>query len=275
MLSAEDSLVLVIDIQEKLVNALEKDTIVSKASKIVESARILDIPVLFTEQYPKGLGQTVAKLLEDRRARGQEGKSLTVESGKLKVESLSSHAPSPDGEQICERTERSESGLRKDGAYCGEATNAELLEQRANSRQGWDGVISTSNREILQPQQFDTNLSTVQPFNPSTFEKTHFNALLEDGFLEKIKSYGKKQIVIMGIETHICVYQTACALVDEGFEVYAIKDACASRNKYEFKQGIEAMRDNGVKISCVEIALFEWLKGSKHPKFKEIQALIK
>ena len=181
MLSAEDSLVLVIDIQEKLVNALEKDTIVSKALKIVESARILDIPVLFTEQYPKGLGQTVAKLCHS------------------------------------ERSEESH----------------------------------------------------------NVFEKTYFNALLENGFLEKIKSYGKKQIVIMGIETHICVYQTACALVDEGFEVYAIKDACASRNKYEFKQGIEAMKDNGVKISCVEIALFEWLKGSKHPKFKEIQALIK
>ena len=238
MLSAKDSLVLVIDIQEKLVKALEKDTIVSKAEKIVEGARILNIPVLFTEQYPKGLGHTVAELLEGKRAGCQEVKPLTVESGKLKVESLSSHAPSPDGE-------------------------------------GWDGVISTSNREIMQPQQFDTNLSTVQPFNHSTFEKTHFNALLEDGFLEKIKSYGKKQIVTMGIETHICVYQTACALVDEGFEVYAIKDACASRNKYEFKQGIEAMKDNGVKISCVEIVLFEWLKGSKHPKFKEVQALIK
>ena len=230
MLSAENSLVLVIDIQEKLVNALEKDTIVSKAKKIVESARILDIPVLFTEQYPKGLGQTVAELLKD--------KSVEV------ARQLSSQAARLD------------------------------------------------NGEISQSQQFDTNLSTVQPFNPSTdnslssyhptflpsncvFEKTQFNALLEDGFLEKIKSFGKKQIVIMGIETHICVYQTACALVEAGFEVYAIKDACASRNKYEFKQGIEAMKDNGVKISCVEIALFEWLKGSKHPKFKEIQALIK
>ncbi len=93
--------------------------------------------------------------------------------------------------------------------------------------------------------------------------------------LEKIKSYGKKQIVLFGIETHICVYQTASALVEEGFEVYVIKDACASRNKYEFKEGIEAMRSNGVKISCVEIALFEWLKGAKNPKFKEVQSLIK
>ena len=97
-----------------------------------------------------------------------EGWQLTVESGKLKVESLSSQTPSPDGERICGRTERSESGLRKDGAYCGEATNAELLEQRANSRQGWDGVISNDNSENLQEQQLDKNPSTLQPFNLST-----------------------------------------------------------------------------------------------------------
>jgi [FeFe] hydrogenase H-cluster maturation GTPase HydF len=76
--------------------------------------------------------------------------------------------PSPDGERICGRTERSESGLRKDGAYCGEATNAELLEQRANSRQGWDGVISRNKIENLQKQQTDINSSTLQPFNFST-----------------------------------------------------------------------------------------------------------
>ena len=65
------------------------------------------------------------------------------------------------------------------------------------------------------------------------------------------------------------------ALKDLGYDVYAVKDACASRNKYEFKQGIEAMKDNEVKTTCVEIALFEWLKGAKNPKFKEVQALIK
>ena len=118
-------------------------------------------------------------------------------------------------------------------------------------------------------------LKDVLPEDTEFVEKTSFNALLEDGMKEKIKSYGKKQIVILGIETHICVHQTASALVEEGYDVYVIKDACASRTKYEFKQGIEAMSANGVKVSCVEIALFEWLKGAKHPNFKEVQALIK
>ena len=199
MLEIDKSLVLVIDIQEKLVKALEKDTIVSNASKIVDAANILNIPILITEQYPKGLGHTVEEL---------------------------QMSPLGEGVSVNEQSECYTNG------------------------RGENGTV-----EVI--------------------EKTHFNALLEDGFLEKIKSYGKKQIVIMGIETHICVYQTASALIDEGFEVYVIKDACASRKKYEFKQGIEGMRDNGAKISCVEMALFEWLKGASHPKFKEIQALIK
>ena len=175
MLEANNSLVLMIDVQERLVGALEKNVIVEKSQKIIDGANILGIPVLATEQYPKGLGHTVVTL----------------------------------------------------------ADNTEVV------------------------------------------EKTYFNALLEDGMLDKIKSYGKKQIVIFGIETHICVHQTAAALIEAGFDVYVIKDACASRNKYEFKQGIEAMVANGVKTSCVEIALFEWLKGAKNPKFKEVQALIK
>lgn len=179
MLLSENSLVLMIDIQEKLVAALNKSIVIENAIKVGRAADLLGIPVLLTEQYPKGLGNIVAPL-----------------------------------------------------------------------------------KDIL-------------PVNSEIIEKTYFNALLEDGMLDKIKSYGKKQIIIFGIETHICVYQTACALVEEGFEVYVIKDACASRNKYEFKQGIEAMQANGAKISCVEILLFEWLKGSQNLKFKEVQALIK
>ena len=179
VLTPENSMLLVIDVQEKLVNALDKNVIVKRVSNLVKSARLLSIPVVVTEQYPKGLGQTVPEV------------------------------------------------------------------------------------------------SSEFPENTPVFEKTSFNALEEEGVLDKIKSYNKKQIVICGIETHICVHQTAAALLREGFEVYVVKDACASRNKYEFKQGIELMQANGAKISCVEIVLFEWLKAAKNPCFKEIQALIK
>lgn len=63
-LSAENSLVLIIDIQERLVSALNKDVIVENAVKVASAAKYLDIPVLLTEQYPKGLGHTVPQLNE-------------------------------------------------------------------------------------------------------------------------------------------------------------------------------------------------------------------
>lgn len=119
-----------------------------------------------------------------------------------------------------------------------------------------------------------------QALSPDTFitEKSAFSALLEPSFKEKmldLKNNGKTQIIIGGIETHICVLQTALDLISEGFEVYVVKDACASRNKKEYKTGLELLKQFNAKISCLEIVLFELLKTSKHPNFKEIQALIK
>jgi len=179
ILDVENSILLVIDIQEKLVKALDKDVVVKRSAVLTKAANILEIPTILTEQYPKGLGQTV-----------------------------------------------------------------------------------------IQVKQ------TLASFALIT-EKTAFSALKEEGFLEKLKTFNKKQIVLCGIETHVCVHQTAADLIKEGFDVYVVKDACASRNKYEFKQGIERMQANGAKITCLEIVLFEWLKDAKHHKFKEIQALIK
>ena len=179
LLDENDSLLLIIDVQEKLVTAVNKISVIDKTTKLVKAAGILGIPVIVSEQYPQGLGDTVKEVTE--------------------------------------------------------------------------------------------NL----PVNTYIQEKTSFSILNEQGFLDKLKSYGKKQIVLCGIETHICVYQTAIELANAGFEVTVVNDACASRNKYEFEQGISVMQSGGAKISCLEMILFEWLKGAKHPKFKEVQALIK
>ena len=107
------------------------------------------------------------------------------------------------------------------------------------------------------------------------FEKTAFSALENQEVLEALKKSGKKQIVIFGIETHICVSQTTNALINEGFEVSVIRDACGSRSELEYSAGINRMKDNGAHILTTEIALFEWLKSAKHPNFKEVQMLIK
>lgn len=107
------------------------------------------------------------------------------------------------------------------------------------------------------------------------FEKTTFSAIENNQILEKIKSYHPKNIVLTGIETHICVYQTALELIKEGFNVYVVKNAVSSRKTKDYRTALELMRDYGAKLTCVETVLFELLKTSTHPNFKEIQSLIK
>ncbi len=183
MLNTETSALVIIDIQEKLVKAAKDGNETAKAmTKLANAARILSVPTVITEQYPKGLGSTV----EDLKA-----------------------------------------GLSQD--------------------------------------------TTI-------LEKSSFSAMLEPAFAQKIqelKANGITQIAIGGIEAHICVLQTASDLIKEGFEVSLIKDASASRNEFEYNTGLELAKQYGAKLSCVEIALFEWLKTSKNPNFKEVQALIK
>ncbi len=183
MLNIEDSILVIIDIQDRLVQASKYGAEVAEnMAKLAKAANILNIPTIITEQYPKGLGNTVPML-----------------------------------------------------------------------------------KVAISPEAFIT-------------EKASFSAMLETEFSQKmqeLKNLGKKQILIGGIETHICVLQTAAELINEGFEVYVAKDACASRHKEEYKAGLELLKQYGAKITCVEIALFEWLKTSKQPNFKEIQNLIK
>ena len=109
----------------------------------------------------------------------------------------------------------------------------------------------------------------------NVLEKTSFSALATDTIKAKLESLNRMRVVLTGIETHICVYQTARALLDAGYEVYVVKNACSSRSSKDYRTALELMRDYGAKLTCVETVLFELLGSSKHPNFKEIQALIK
>lgn len=136
------------------------------------------------------------------------------------------------------------------------------------------------NIDCVLTEQYPKGLgSTIEPVkfqlpdNAKFFEKTAFNALADEEVANAIK--GKENIFLFGIETHICVLQTAMALSEKGYNVYIVKDACASRDSDEFKAGINFMEKAGAKIVTTEITLFELLKSSKHPMFKQVQLLIK
>lgn len=108
-----------------------------------------------------------------------------------------------------------------------------------------------------------------------SIEKTAFSSCGASEFIEKLNATNTKQVVLCGLETHICVNQTAHDLLNEGFEVHVLNDAVGSRFIENKKIGLNKMNMNGAIPSCVEMALFELMKDSKHEHFKEIQNLIK
>lgn len=171
----QDSLLLIIDVQEKLVNMLQSSEVKDNAVKIAKACGILGIPTVITEQYPKGLGTTIQEI--------------------------------------------------KDAL-----PNAEYV------------------------------------------EKTTFSAFKED---ELKKLLSQKQVILFGIETHICVLQTAMDLLNEGYEVFVVQNACGSRDEANKNAALRRLIHAGAQIVTTEMVLFELLEGSKHPNFKEVQALIK
>ena len=172
-INADNCLFLMIDIQEKLVKMLYENETKTNCIKLAKTANILNIPTVITEQYPKGLGETVPEI-----------------------------------------------------------------------------------KKILLNAQY--------------IEKTSFSAC------EEIKHLlNKKQIILFGIETHICVLQTAFDLINNGYEVFIVKCACGSRNQDNKITALERMHQAGMQIVTTEMVIFELLKSSKHPNFKEIQAIIK
>lgn len=105
--------------------------------------------------------------------------------------------------------------------------------------------------------------------------KRTFSCLGEEGLNQKILSLPVDQWVLVGIETHVCILQTAKALLRAGKEVVVLNDCITSRSIYDYSTAIAEMRDEGVRITSVETVLFELLQDSRIPEFKEISQLIK
>lgn len=183
VLNREDAALVVIDVQERLVPAIDKELYERSRKNIViaiEAAGTLGMPVLLTEQYPKGLGRTVAHI-------------LTALEGK---------------------------------AY-------------------------------------------------ETLEKISFSCARDESFLSALGKTGRRQVLLAGMETHVCVYQTSVDLVNAGYEVFALDDAVSSRYPHNHRSGIEAMRDAGVRVIPTETALFQLLKTAGTPEFKKISSLLR
>lgn len=174
VLDAERTVLVVIDIQEAFRKVvLDFDRVASNAATLVRAAQILGVPVIVTEQYPKGLGSTVPEVADV-------------------------------------------------------AEGAEPL------------------------------------------AKTVFSAVAADGF----DLGGRDQVLICGIETHVCVSQTAHDLLDGDVEVQVARDAVSSRSAENRELGLQKMEGAGAVLTSVETAVFELLGAAGSDEFKQIQKLV-
>jgi nicotinamidase-related amidase len=86
---------------------------------------------------------------------------------------------------------------------------------------------------------------------------------------------GRRQLVIAGIESHVCVLQSALGFRDMGFDVFVVADAVSSRKLDSIELAQSRLRHNGVSVVNTEMVLFEWLQIAGTPQFKAISKLIK
>jgi nicotinamidase-related amidase len=106
-------------------------------------------------------------------------------------------------------------------------------------------------------------------------DKSSFSCCGEEDFNIRLNESSRQQIILCGIETHVCIYQTALDLHRKGFYVEVVADAVSSRTLENKQIALGRMTAGGINISCTEMALFELLKTAEHLQFKNIAKLIK
>ncbi len=179
-LDRDQAVLIVIDVQERLVPAMKEKVykkVRSNIELLIEGAKQLGIPVVTTEQYPRGLGHTVAELAK----------------------------------------------------VCGE----------------------------------------------TVIEKISFGCCGEPKFNDVMKMIDRKQVIVTGMEAHVCVYQTVLGLLEDSYAVHLVRDAICSREKENFQAAVANAGAAGAVISTTEMALFQMLKEAGTPEFKAIAKLIK
>ncbi len=178
----KDSLLLCIDIQDRLLQTMvepARSRMIENTVRLLKTAQLLSIPVIYTEQYPQGLGATVDEI-----------------------------------------------------------------------------------KEFI-------------PEGSSHFDKTCFSCCATENFLETVRETRKRQIIVTGMETHVCVMQTVLELQEDGFEVFVADDAVCSQKMAHWKSALNRMRQTGITAAPTESLLFEWLRDSSHEDFKTVSGYLR
>lgn len=108
-----------------------------------------------------------------------------------------------------------------------------------------------------------------------TLSKSYFCCTAEPGAIENFNALGRKQVVIAGMEAHVCAMQAALGLADHGYQCFFVEDASGSRRASDHAAAIERLRASNVQIVTTEMVMFEWLDRADEPEFRELLKIVK
>ena len=129
------------------------------------------------------------------------------------------------------------------------------------------------------PQGLGPTVAAVAEYFPdassSPVSKLAFSCAADQGYMDRLLPLKRKHAVIMGIEAHVCVLQTALELIDEGYFCFVVADAVSSRTPRDLMLALERMKANGCEIVTTEMVLFEWLRAVETYESKELCKLVR
>ncbi|QDP72990.1 hydrolase [Legionella israelensis] len=129
---------------------------------------------------------------------------------------------------------------------------------------------------ILVSEQYPQGLGgTVESLrsmiNTKDFiSKVSFSCMQEPVYTERLNQLEKTQLILAGIEAHVCVLQTAMEMKEAGYEVFVVVDAVSSRHEVDLKYGLKRMKQAGIHLITTEMVFFEWVKKAGTPEFKAL-----
>lgn len=121
----------------------------------------------------------------------------------------------------------------------------------------------------------EPDIETHIPADATRFEKTCFSCTGAQGLPEHLQSCARPQVILAGMEAHICVIQSAIELQQMGYQVFVAEDAVCSRKLENYQNALSRLQHAGVVVTSTESIIFEWLRDSRHPQFKAIAPLIR
>jgi nicotinamidase-related amidase len=146
------------------------------------------------------------------------------------------------------------------------------------------GVLQETARELALPvlatEQYVKGLGPTLPaiaerLTTPASEKMTFSCCGDQLFVDRLRELGRKQVIVTGMETHVCVLQTVIQLLGEGYAVHLVRDAVMSRRKENWQMALEYARQAGAVITSTEAAMFQLLRQAGTDSFRTLSKLVR